>query len=529
MRFLTSALSTIALALLVLFPQCQSASVTEQQETIDHLELMLYQDAYISTVLDFPCGERDNTTIAAQWLRLAYHDMSTHNVDDGTGGLDGSIAYELDRPQNVGDGMLKSLNELVFFMNPAVGFADILAFAAVRALDNCNGPKVPLRGGRIDATSAGPPTVPEPQQDLASHTESFRRQGFNQSEMIALVACGHSLGGVRRVDFPEIIHNEDADLELFDGTQTFDHAVISGYLDGTTSNPLVVGPNATTNSDLRIFSSDGNATMQSLAEPDVFNKTCGELIERMINTVPKNVELTDVVTPMQYKVSQPKLFVGDASNGTMTFTATLRVMGENRPDRKVKLLWNDRDGSSTCPTSGCSASPKTDLFAPPTAIAEARYGLPGFTFYNFETSVNMTASMSKFWFEVTEGDGTTPVVVDKGSTGKVFTIPQDKVLYDPVRSQLITDSAPAKNLVVAVRGDPSEVQVSINTWEASQDGTNPKPIRNLVNLNLDPRFSSMGGYSFFSANAALPFNFIDIEAHVAGETIGVTNIIPATS
>jgi len=29
----------------------------------------------------------------------AFHDMATHNVDDGTGGLDGSIVYELGRPE----------------------------------------------------------------------------------------------------------------------------------------------------------------------------------------------------------------------------------------------------------------------------------------------------------------------------------------------------------------------------------------------------------------------------------------------
>ena len=28
----------------------------------------------------------------------AFHDMANHNVDDGTGGVDGSIVYELGRP-----------------------------------------------------------------------------------------------------------------------------------------------------------------------------------------------------------------------------------------------------------------------------------------------------------------------------------------------------------------------------------------------------------------------------------------------
>ena len=29
----------------------------------------------------------------------AYHDMATHNVEDGTGGLDASIQFEQDRPE----------------------------------------------------------------------------------------------------------------------------------------------------------------------------------------------------------------------------------------------------------------------------------------------------------------------------------------------------------------------------------------------------------------------------------------------
>ena len=37
------------------------------------------------------------------------------------------------------------------------------------------------------------------------HLSSFKRQGFNRDEMIGLVACGHTLGGIHGVDFPEIV------------------------------------------------------------------------------------------------------------------------------------------------------------------------------------------------------------------------------------------------------------------------------------------------------------------------------------
>jgi len=91
----------------------------------------------------------------------------------------------------------------------------------------CGGAPIPFRGGRVDALSAGPPGVPEPEQDLAMHIEKFRLQGFNRTEMIALVACGHTLGGVRSPDFPDIVQPAPARdvFGFFDGTDKFDHAV----------------------------------------------------------------------------------------------------------------------------------------------------------------------------------------------------------------------------------------------------------------------------------------------------------------
>ncbi|KAE9398249.1 hypothetical protein BT96DRAFT_1020251 [Gymnopus androsaceus JB14] len=48
----------------------------------------------------------DNLLYETQWLRIAYHDMATHNIDNGTGRLDASIQFELDRTQNIGIGKL---------------------------------------------------------------------------------------------------------------------------------------------------------------------------------------------------------------------------------------------------------------------------------------------------------------------------------------------------------------------------------------------------------------------------------------
>jgi hypothetical protein len=52
------------------------------------------------------------------------------------------------------------------------------------------GPEIAFRGGRVDAEEPNAPGVPEPQQDIDSHIASFARQGFTETEMIGLVACG---------------------------------------------------------------------------------------------------------------------------------------------------------------------------------------------------------------------------------------------------------------------------------------------------------------------------------------------------
>ena len=85
-----------------------------------------------------------------------------------------------------------------------------------------------FRAGRKDATQAGPPGVPQPFEPLPTHKETFRRQGFTPEEMIALVACGHTLGGVRGVDFPDVVpirQNDSISLNTFDTTPAYDNAV----------------------------------------------------------------------------------------------------------------------------------------------------------------------------------------------------------------------------------------------------------------------------------------------------------------
>jgi catalase (peroxidase I) len=71
--------------------------------------------------------------------------------------------------------------------------ADSIAMGLIFAVESCGGPTIAFRGGRLDAGEPNSPGVPEPQQDLDAHISAFARQGFTQTEMISLIACGYVL------------------------------------------------------------------------------------------------------------------------------------------------------------------------------------------------------------------------------------------------------------------------------------------------------------------------------------------------
>ncbi|KAK7038720.1 hypothetical protein VNI00_010604 [Paramarasmius palmivorus] len=462
---------------------------------MDWIDTVLYELPFLANVTE-NCAPRDNTTVAAQWLRIAFHDSATHNVDDGTGGADGSIIYELDRSENVGVGMNRSVGDFVGFGAPFFGMADIIAMGTVLAVASCDGPTIPYRAGRVDATGPGPLGVPQPQEELATHMEQFRRAGFTQSEMIGLTACGHALGGVTKSDFPDIV-KDDRDFVFFNNETTkFDEGLVTQYLDGTTANLLVVGPNTTTNSDGRIFSSDGNVTMQGLSSRDTFMQTCSDLIERMINTVPSTVTLTDVLDPFDYKTGKARLTVSN-DTGNLVLGTTLRLLNSTEnPNRQVKIVWLDRRGSS-CPPAGCTQA-HTDATSVGNFFLEKSHRTTALQ-YEWAIELNATNSISKFWFEIDEQDGSEPTLV-QNDDGEGYVIDQDDVLYDVTRSKLYFDSNQipiGSDIVIAVRD--SEVPNA----KISLKGFNPfiVPFQTLdVDAVLDSRHPPTAGYTFYNVN-----------------------------
>ena len=136
---------------------------------------------------------------AAQWLRVAFHDFVTARVDEGTGGMDASIGFETLREEDSGSAFNDSLTFFRPYVNSKVSMADLLAISVSLSVGNCGGPQIPVRGGRIDATDAGPFGVPAPETDLETTLGFFANAGFNQVDSIGLTACGHTMGSVHHV------------------------------------------------------------------------------------------------------------------------------------------------------------------------------------------------------------------------------------------------------------------------------------------------------------------------------------------
>ena len=258
----------------------------------------------------------------------------TADVAAGTGGLDASIGFETSRPENVGIFINDTLSFFAFFVNAKVSMADMIALGVATAVGGCGGPQIPLRVGRIDAVGPGPSGVPEPETDIHTTLADFSRAGFSQEDAIGLTVCGHTMGGVHHSTFPQIVpesavgvNNSDGRLPMDTTVAVFDVNGVQEYLDGTgyRGGPLVTTSNQTVRSDLRLFSSDGNATVRKLGQSaNQFRTTCTSLISQMLDTVPKHVTLTPVLDP--YTVAYSNLTLNVDWCGEMTLAGFLRYI-----------------------------------------------------------------------------------------------------------------------------------------------------------------------------------------------------------
>ena len=64
-------------------------------------------------------------------------------------------------------------------------------------------------------------------------------------------------------------------------------------------------------------------TVIRLADPAVFQSVCPTMFERMLNTVPSDVVLSDIVEPLTWKITVPRFRI--ALNGSLVLDGQVRV------------------------------------------------------------------------------------------------------------------------------------------------------------------------------------------------------------
>ncbi|KAF9260896.1 hypothetical protein L218DRAFT_556015 [Marasmius fiardii PR-910] len=276
----------------------------------------------------------------------------------------------------------------------------------------------------------------------------------------------------------------------------FTNGVVTEYIDGTTENPLVNGANATMHSDLRVFSSDRNATMQSLSSPEVFNNTCRDLFERMINTVPSSVTLSDPIEPWDYKVGEARISVANDSD-TLVMQTTLRLLDvKENFNREVKLVWLDKDGS--CSQGNCTSLSSSSFIINGTTLFRRGFEKTAIQ-YNFAVNdVDPVKSIKKFWFEIDEKDGSKPTIV-KNDDGEGYVIAQDDVLFDITRSILYANDLTITNFTSDVVIAVKESIVGQTTVRVETANSFLIPFKyEVLEPQPDARFKNTAGYTFLS-------------------------------
>ena len=144
---------------------------------------------------DVPCGRK-----TAGWVRAMWHDFGTYNVEENTGGVDGSILFELNRLENTRlDTPTYTLAN--YASNFGVTLADTISLAAIIAIRKCGGPKIPFYYGRDDTQSANPTgrmLFTNATFDMMVDA-MVKGNGLSFPQFVASIGVGHTIAKLNKV------------------------------------------------------------------------------------------------------------------------------------------------------------------------------------------------------------------------------------------------------------------------------------------------------------------------------------------
>jgi Peroxidase len=324
---------------------------------------MLLNISYRAQIFALPCGfaPTPGHLVASGFIRTAFHDMAPANNNTGIGGLDGSIGFELEGDYAVANAGLAFNATITYysrFYNSQASVSDLIALGLYSSVRGCGGPAVKIKAGRIDATQAGPLGAPLTTDSESTFVLDFARMGFSPTEMIQVVACGHTMGGVHSAEFPQRVPNGTTPQGVanFDSAfQTFDNKVAVEYMNGSSQDVLIIGLAMESRSDLRAFASDGNITIKSMTSPTTFTEGCAGILQKMIEVVPAGVQLSASIVPYDVKPGHLQLSVIEGGD-LLEFTGEIRVRTTQLGASSivsVLLTYQSRNGSqcSVCTIS----------------------------------------------------------------------------------------------------------------------------------------------------------------------------------
>lgn len=478
----------------------------------DELEEIMYQvQGYRSrqfggTVM--PCTNEASgpgRVSAAEWLRTAFHDMATTSIDTQanvrTGGMDGSIQYELGYAENTGLAFNTTLRFMQDFYTSRSSVADLVALGAYFAVRSCGGPAIPVKGGRRDATAGGPLSfVPMPQNSAFTFENQFSRMGFSRAEMIQAVACGHTLGSVHTAEFPQIVPVGSAppndEVSMDSTTAAFDNKIVAEYVSGNTTNPLVVGPSiqATRNSDFKVFNYDQNATVKAMTDPADFSSTCQTVLQKMIDTVPSSVTLSAPIQPYFVKPVDMQLTL-NARATTMQLSGLIRVRTTTLEDDSVSsvaLTFKDRNGGNNCGSAGCTFT---------ASLLGASRGFDDtFVWFPIDYAIPVSTGISSFTLTLNMASGTTQTVDNNGNSYPL----QDAILIQQPQSCVLSSTG-ALTVTAAVRNDRNGLPVNMFLSYKEPTGNANLPVPNLRNATVAmTKDACVGTYTFYKAQYTIP-------------------------
>lgn len=451
-----------------------------------------------------PCNNQaagPGRVTASEWLRVAFHDMATANRYTGTGGLDASIQFELRNGENTGPGHSTSLQFYANYFTSRSSMADLIAAGTYASVRGCGGPVIPLRLGRKDATAGGSSGVPQPQNSLGTFRSQFDRMNFRtDTEMIQLVACGHTLGGVHTAEFPDLVpQGTGVNGQVgFDTTvAAFDNRVATEYVSGNTTNPLVAGPSVglRKNSDFKIFSADRNATISILTSPEAFRDACRTILQKMIEVVPSGVTLTEPIVPYMVKPVDMKLTL-NSPGSTLLLTGSIRVRTTNLPASSIQnvvLTWKDRNGGNSCGSAGCSTT--STLQGVSTGFDDT------FGFFPISVIIPTSSGIWSFTIEINLRDGTSQTYDNNGNSYPMT----DGIIYQKPQSCLLQGTG-TLTVTALVRNELKALPVTLGvSYLVPRNTANGNPVPALNNINIPmTEGKCVGAYTFYSASCTIP-------------------------